>query len=216
MKRKIRTYEANEIVVEYDVARCIHVKECVHRLPAVFNTERRAWVAPDRAPAESVAEVVRRCPTGALHYRIRAGTQEEPDLQNTVHIAADGPLYLRGRLRIRMPGGETVEETRVALCRCGVSHDKPFCDNSHVAADFADPATNVSQRLGTGEAATSSAPVEVTFESNGSILIEGPVTVRGADGSEAEGVRGSLCRCGQSATKPFCDGSHFASGFEAD
>ena len=69
MKKKPRVYEGRDITVEYDAARCIHVAECVKGLPAVFDPNRRPWVDPDAATADEIAAVVRRCPTGALHYR---------------------------------------------------------------------------------------------------------------------------------------------------
>jgi CDGSH-type Zn-finger protein len=46
----------------------------------------------------------------------------------------DGPLLLRGSFEIRTPDGELIPPGRpvVALCRCGWSTIKPFCDGSHV------------------------------------------------------------------------------------
>ena len=84
----------------------------------------------DNAAAEAVAEVVRRCPTGALHYELISGDEEVGDEATHVTPQPDGPLYIRGRLTIRTPEGE-VRETRAALCRCGGSGNKPFCDGSH-------------------------------------------------------------------------------------
>lgn len=37
-------------------------------LPAVFNVENRPWIQPERASADEVAEVIERCPSGALQY----------------------------------------------------------------------------------------------------------------------------------------------------
>jgi CDGSH-type Zn-finger protein len=54
----------------------------------------------------------------------------------------DGPLIVRGRLRMLDPesGGVIAEETRLALCRCGKSENQPFCDNSHRRTHFDEPA----------------------------------------------------------------------------
>ena len=216
MKRKPRTYESEAIVVEYDANRCIHVKECVLGLPKVFDPERRPWIAPDRASVDEVAEVVRRCPTGALHYRTRVGEREQSVDPNRVTVASDGPLYMKGRLRIRTRDGKTFEETRAALCRCGASQNKPYCDGAHADAGFSDPATDIPSQLGTGESVDEQAPLDVTFEPDGPILVDGPVAVCGSDMSQVTGIRGALCRCGHAAAKPFCDGSHFAAGFQAD
>ena len=214
MKKTVHTYEAEGIVVEYDVARCIHVKACVQGLPLVFDPQRRPWIDPTLASVDAITDVVRRCPTGALRYRKQTGEQEQPADRNEVQTVADGPLYVQGRLDMQLSGDESVSETRMALCRCGASKNKPYCDNSHVEAGFHDPAANIPERLAEGP--TEKETLSVTFASDGPVLLDGPVAVCGADSSEAVGVRGALCRCGESATKPFCDGSHVAAGFAAD
>jgi len=50
----------------------------------------------------------------------------------------NGPLLVRGPFEIRTPSGEVIPPRRktVALCRCGVSTLKPFCDGSHKAIGF--------------------------------------------------------------------------------
>jgi CDGSH-type Zn-finger protein len=48
-----------------------------------------------------------------------------------------GPLFLRGRIQIRDAEERLIrEDTRVALCRCGASENKPFCDGSHRRIGF--------------------------------------------------------------------------------
>jgi CDGSH-type Zn-finger protein len=50
----------------------------------------------------------------------------------------DGPLLVRGDVDLVSPTGEPIERTRktVALCRCGVSTIKPFCDGTHKLVGF--------------------------------------------------------------------------------
>lgn len=49
----------------------------------------------------------------------------------------DGPLFLHGRVQILDRNGNVIrEDTRVALCRCGHSRNKPFCDDSHYGVGF--------------------------------------------------------------------------------
>ena len=60
------------------------------------------------------------------------------------------------------------------------------------------------------------AGVTITLRPNGPLLVQGDVTVIGTDGEELDrGGRVAFCRCGASKTKPFCDASHKANGFEA-
>jgi len=124
-------YEGKDIEVTYDVARCLHAAECVRGLPVVFDTAKRPWVDPDRADAETVASVIRRCPTGALHYELRDGQPEQPAVPTEVRLPAGGPLLLRGDLEL---DGE--RETRAAICRCGQSANEPYCDHSGACRDW--------------------------------------------------------------------------------
>ncbi len=56
----------------------------------------------------------------------------------TVIPYEDGPLILRGNFTLRTPSGEVIEPGRktVALCRCGRSAIKPFCDGTHKVIGF--------------------------------------------------------------------------------
>lgn len=66
------------------------------------------------------------------------------------------------------------------------------------------------------EAKPTPAGVTITLRPNGPMLVQGDVTVIGTDGEEIDrGGRVAFCRCGASKTKPFCDASHKAIGFEA-
>ena len=51
---------------------------------------------------------------------------------------------------------------------------------------------------------------------NGPLLVRGAIAVSRADGTTEVLPRATLCRCGQSKNKPFCDNSHLAGGFKAD
>ena len=130
MSDKVRHYADEEIDITYDSRRCIHVAECIRGLPAVFNTSRRPWILPTGAGADAIAAVVAKCPTGALHFTRRDGGVAEPTTEdNTIVPMPAGPLYVRGRVQLRSADGSViVEDTRLALCRCGRSHNKPFCD----------------------------------------------------------------------------------------
>jgi uncharacterized Fe-S cluster protein YjdI/CDGSH-type Zn-finger protein len=141
LKSKIKHYDSPDITVSYDVERCIHAEDCVRSLPAVFDPQKRPWIHPNEAGAEEIAAAVERCPTGALHFtRKDGGRTEATPTANNVAIEPDGPLYVSGNVEITDQQGNVVlKDTRVALCRCGASQNKPLCDNSHVQAAFKDP-----------------------------------------------------------------------------
>ena len=126
-------YTAPGVVVSYDTPRCIHAAECIRGLPQVFDTAKRPWIQPQNADALQVAEVVRRCPSGALHYLLAdqpPEAQEQPQTPTAITPYPNGPLGIRGDLIIQTPQGEQ-REVRATLCRCGQSSHKPFCDGTH-------------------------------------------------------------------------------------
>lgn len=59
--------------------------------------------------------------------------------------------------------------------------------------------------------------VEITIRNNGPYWVTGPITLKDADGNQVDisgRERVSLCRCGGSTKKPFCDGTHSKIGFQ--
>lgn len=215
MARKIREYTGEDINVTFDAKRCIHAKECVNGLPAVFDTDKRPWVQPDNAGADDLAAVVMRCPTGALHFERTDGTPGEPTPDaNTVTIAADGPLYVHGDVTLQTSEDATLEDTRIALCRCGDSANKPFCDNSHIEAGFKDAGMSQVSVLGADE--STNGGLQINSAPNGPLLVNGNSEIITALGTVSfRGEKAALCRCGASNNKPFCDGTHKAVGFQA-
>jgi uncharacterized Fe-S cluster protein YjdI len=124
-----RPYTGEGVTVYFDARRCLHAAECVRGLPSVFDAKQRPWIRADGARADEIAEVVRRCPSGALHYVLDDGPAEAPDSPTRITAVADGPLFVRGDLRLDTPDGE-LAETRAALCVCARSENAPFCDNA--------------------------------------------------------------------------------------
>jgi uncharacterized Fe-S cluster protein YjdI/CDGSH-type Zn-finger protein len=136
-----REYRTDQIAVQWEPEYCIHTANCIRSLPEVFNPQDRPWVHVDRAPADAIAEAILRCPTGALHFRrLDGGPQEAPTDPTEIRPVRNGPLYVRGDIELRDEAGRTIRhDTRLALCRCGESRHKPFCDNSHRLTGFSDP-----------------------------------------------------------------------------
>ena len=72
--------------------------------------------------------------------RVYARTSlEEPQLTNVeITVRANGPYLVRGPITVKDPDGNafTVQGEVVALCRCGGSTNKPFCDGTHSKIGF--------------------------------------------------------------------------------
>lgn len=214
MVNKIRTYDSPDISVSYDVKRCIHAEECIHRLGVVFNPKQRPWIAPQNASADEVANTILNCPTGALHFERKDGGAPEPiPAENTINLDPNGPLYARGDIVIVTENEQEVvlKDTRVALCRCGASKIKPFCDNTHKEINFT--ATNTIN-LAEGQSAEgdNTGTFKLIVSENGPYLVRGNVKIHGSQVVFSD--KAALCRCGSSQNKPYCDGTHEKIGFQ--
>lgn len=135
---RIKEYTAPDVVVGFDARKCIHAARCVRELPEVFDVDARPWISPERADVDRVAEQVARCPTGALTARRPEGGEiEMTPADVTVTTAPNGPLFVRGEVSVLDADGAPLEVgRRVALCRCGASANKPFCDGTHREVGF--------------------------------------------------------------------------------
>lgn len=225
----------------------------------------------------------------------------EEQAQERIRIMSNGPYLVSGGIPLtqRYPamsthgeplawdpvgadGEDAPPQERYALCRCGHSSNKPFCDGTHARVGFdgsltADRGPGTSRRTtmrGAGvvmtdepalcvhagfcgtrltnvwkmidraedpevrsrllemvahcpsgrlEARTESdVPIEPSYTLSVATIPDGPLWVRGGIAVEAPDGhtyevrnRVTLCRCGQSKNKPFCDGTHVDAGFSA-
>lgn len=130
-----------------------------------------------------------------------------------IRLTVNGPAILEGDLEILDAHGESRCGDRFSLCRCGESQRKPFCDGSHRACSFED-----SGEVGTAKVLPAPEGVghlRATLKPSGSIRIEGPFRLENAAGVvKLESGAASLCRCGKSQNRPFCDGAHKTCGFD--
>jgi hypothetical protein len=83
----------------------------------------------------------RLCPSGRLLTQVDGSDEvDELPYEPSIAVVADGPLWVRGGVRIEGADGEPYEvRNRVTLCRCGASENKPFCDGTHKDIGFRDP-----------------------------------------------------------------------------
>lgn len=109
----------------------------------VWNLVRKT---DHKRAAELVEHEAGHCPGGRLVARDRAtGKALEPHLEPSIGLIQDtakgisGPLWVRGGVQVIAADGHHYElRNRVALCRCGASSNKPFCDGSHASIGFDD------------------------------------------------------------------------------
>lgn len=206
MPNKQRANKTENIKVNFIAKRCIHARKCVMGLPDVFKPELKAgWILADNANVEELVDVIKSCPSGALTFeRLDNGRVERHISIPTARLWENGPIEVRADITM----DNDANKSRALLCRCGKSANKPYCDNSHIEADFkatSEPASfegdTVEELLGE--------PLKISEAPNGPIILNGPVEVIASSGrSLARHTKTALCRCGASNNKPYCDGTH--------
>lgn len=138
VERQVILAGGTKIVVKRDHSLCVHSGFCGNELTniadMVHNTD-------DTRVRAQVIAMIERCPSGATTYSIEEeGADIEPDLPQqialTTEITGDGPirgpLWVTGNISVERADGQPLEtRNRIALCRCGFSKNKPFCDGTH-------------------------------------------------------------------------------------
>jgi CDGSH-type Zn-finger protein/uncharacterized Fe-S cluster protein YjdI len=201
------------ITLRFDGRRCIHSRHCVLGAPNVFLANVSGpWLHPECVSVEACVEIAHSCPSGAITYERRdGGPQEAPPPVNVLRLRENGPYAIHAA--IDLAGHDAL--MRATLCRCGKSANKPFCDNSHREGGFSatgEPATIESDPLETRDGT-----LHVTPLPDGPLQVMGNLEICSGTGrtiSRTENTR--LCRCGGSANKPFCDGTHVRIGFRSE
>ena len=210
---------------------------------------------------------------------------KEPDPLPTIRCKPAGPYLVNGLGTFTNSRGEAIaSKETIALCRCGGSKNKPFCDGTHAKIGFEDskkpdrtidkrsdyvgktitihdnrglcahagvctaglpsvwrmgvepwidsdgadveavvktieacPSGALSYTVGGEEHRDCDNPPAIHLSWNGPYVVTGGLRLE--DVEFGEGVSRehfTLCRCGASKNKPFCDGSHYDAGFEDD
>jgi len=145
----------------------------------------------------------------------------------TILVRHNGHLRVYGPIKLIDIDGNDFAPTSdpTALCRCGLSLSKPFCDGSHTGRFNAptratDPAA-IQFALKAGRvlvpqprprgASENPNRVTIVVRANGPYRVYGPAKLIDVDGNRFRIPPGDwfvLCRCGASETKPFCDSTH--------
>ncbi len=142
----VKDFPGKEITVHFNKLQCAAAGECAAGLPSVFHhggivriATGQPWVQPDREDAEQIIDVIRRCPSGALRYTYKGETGPDSTEPTGIRIRRDGPYEVEGEMPLRTTfWSEGATRQIYALCRCGASGNKPFCDGSHFRVKFKD------------------------------------------------------------------------------
>lgn len=146
MSDDIRKYTNDEVTVVWKPGTCIHSTICWKGLLDVFNPRERPWIKMNGATTERIIEQVRKCPSGALSYYMNNEANDNNENNNVrseaahilkIQVSANGPYLIKTEcLIVHSDGKEEIKQGTVALCRCGASANKPYCDGSHRNSGF--------------------------------------------------------------------------------
>ncbi|MDZ4751755.1 MAG: (4Fe-4S)-binding protein [Flavobacteriales bacterium] len=129
-----KRYPSEGFNVVWTPSKCIHSAICLKGLPGVFRKNERPWINTDAASSEEIIEQVKNCPSQALSIewfdeRLIVA-QSSSSLE--VSLIEQGPYIIKQSVDILMPDGSRKNMPEgCALCSCGESNNKPFCDGSH-------------------------------------------------------------------------------------
>lgn len=142
MKAITKRYTNGEVTVVWQPQLCIHSGICFTGLPRVFDPRRRPWVMPENGTTAEIVAQVGKCPSGALAIaqapaESAAPADSEAAEVTRIEVTPNGPLRVHGTLLVRGSDGScSLREGTTALCRCGGSSNKPFCDGTHAKNGF--------------------------------------------------------------------------------
>jgi uncharacterized Fe-S cluster protein YjdI len=142
MMETVKKYSNDDITIVWKPDLCIHSTLCWKGLINVFNPDKRPWIDPYGATTEKIIDQVEKCPSGALSYYKKGeeNKQNENSQESVIiEVIKDGPLMIHGNVTLKDAEGNISQKNKVcALCRCGASNKKPYCDGAHISINFKD------------------------------------------------------------------------------
>ena len=141
MSDKVKTYTNGELSIVWKPGQCIHSEKCWRGLSSVFDPKARPWINAEGASTAEIKAQIDQCPSGALSY-IQNDSEPMAESSNTnervkVNVLKNGPLMIESDCLIAYADGNTTKkDTKVFLCRCGASANKPYCDGAHKKIGF--------------------------------------------------------------------------------
>ena len=136
---KLNSYVGKEITIHDNRGVCAHAGFCTDNSPAVFDVKSEPWISPDADDADKTARTIRLCPSGALSYTKDGVLHKDLDREPVVTVSRNGPYHVMGGVELNDPTGCKPEsKEHYALCQCGASKNKPFCNGAHWHIGFSD------------------------------------------------------------------------------
>ena len=128
----LQEYPGEQITIHFNRSICSGASECVRGLPSVFKSgDGGDWIRPDEDRVENIVAAIKKCPSGALSYSIADRLKVDGRDIAKITIVENGPYEVEAVEVSDKPTPTNCSSSKMALCRCGHSKNKPFCDYSH-------------------------------------------------------------------------------------
>lgn len=125
-KKDLHVWEGKTIRTFFNPNACMHAGYC-----KPLKDLRKRELEGDTELASEIARVVQSCPSGALSFESDEVSAPERAQGPALDIIEGGELRVQHKFEINATLQERQEDTRAALCRCGLSKNKPWCDGGH-------------------------------------------------------------------------------------
>lgn len=136
---RVDDYVGAEVTIHDNRGICQHAGFCSDQLATVFKLHQEPWIDPNGATKEAIIAQVLACPSGALSCTVDGVLYQDLHVAPAITVSKDGPYRITGGIELRDTAwGEGASREHYALCRCGGSKNKPFCDGSHWYNGFKD------------------------------------------------------------------------------
>lgn len=127
------------VTVHYTPVLCIHAAQCQIKAKSVFDPKKTPWVQPENGTLVDILKVIAACPSGALSVSVGDVPGQHMTTGDVeIEVSKNGPYYLRNVALEAVFNGTDASKTKYALCRCGQSKNKPFCDGTHYDVKWTD------------------------------------------------------------------------------
>jgi CDGSH-type Zn-finger protein len=142
---RMDNYEGKDITIHDNRGVCSHAGHCTDNVPTVWRPDwvkegKDRWIDPNGSDPIDIEAVCKLCPSGALSFTRDGRLVKNFDRAPIIKISKDGPYRVAGgpELIDEATGSKPESTEHYALCRCGASKNKPFCNGQHWHVKFSD------------------------------------------------------------------------------
>ena len=133
-EESLQVYEKDDIKIVFNLSICAGAGNCVGSFPNIYKTDDKDWIKVDKGSIEELQNSVNACPSSALALFIKDKIYVKNFEKSKITFSKKSPLNLLGKFVINIDKWpKNANTSKVSLCRCGASKNKPFCDYSHAS-----------------------------------------------------------------------------------